>query len=81
VGFLGVRTAFAALLAALLAVQTRPPAPAPVRLYVFDCGTLNIADPMPLFGLRKDEVGATNLSDAAYLIVHPRGRSYGTPDS
>jgi len=68
-----VRTAFAVLLAALLAVQTRPPAPAPVRLYVFDCGTLNIADPMPLFGLRKDEVGATNLSDAAYLIVHPRG--------
>jgi glyoxylase-like metal-dependent hydrolase (beta-lactamase superfamily II) len=28
---------------------------------------------MPLFGLRKDEVSATNLSDAAYLIVHPRG--------
>lgn len=42
-------------------------------MYVFDCGTLNIPDPMPLFGLKKEEVQATNLSDAAYLIVHPRG--------
>jgi glyoxylase-like metal-dependent hydrolase (beta-lactamase superfamily II) len=66
-----MRYAIAALLLAVFAAQARPPAP--TRLYVFDCGTLNIADPMPLFGLRKDEVGATNLSDAAYLIVHPRG--------
>jgi glyoxylase-like metal-dependent hydrolase (beta-lactamase superfamily II) len=42
-------------------------------LYVFDSGVLKIADPMPLFGLKKEEVGATDLSDAAYLIVHPRG--------
>ena len=42
-------------------------------MYVFDCGVLKIADPMPLFGLKKEEVGATDLSDAAYLIVHPRG--------
>ncbi len=42
-------------------------------MYVFDCGMLKIADPMPLFGLKKEEVAATNLSDAAYLIVHPRG--------
>ena len=67
-----MRYAFAALLIALVGGQVRPP-PASVRLYVFDCGTLNIPDPFPLFGLRKDEVGATNLSDAAYLIVHPRG--------
>jgi len=68
-----MRTALAALLLTLLGGQARPPAPAPVRLYVFDCGTLNIADPMPLFGLKKEEVGATNLSDAAYLVVHPKG--------
>src|SRR6266498_3682872 len=43
------------------------------RLYVFDSGVLKIADPMPLFGLKKEEVAATDLSDAAYLIVHPRG--------
>ena len=61
------------LLIALLGAQARPPAPTTVRMYVFDCGVLKIADPMPLFGLKKEEVGATDLSDAAYLIVHPRG--------
>ena len=55
------------------AVQSRPAQPNTVRMYVFDCGVLRIADPMPLFGLKKEEVGATDLSDAAYLIVHPRG--------
>jgi glyoxylase-like metal-dependent hydrolase (beta-lactamase superfamily II) len=55
------------------AAQARPEPPKTVRLYVFDCGVLKIADPMPLFGLKKEEVGATDLSDAAYLIVHPRG--------
>ena len=68
-----MRHVLTALLIALFGVQARPPAPASVRLYVFDCGTLNIADPMPLFGLKKEEVGATNLSDAAYLVVHPKG--------
>ncbi len=68
-----MRRVLTAFLLALLGAQARPPAPASVRLYVFDCGTLKIADPMPLFGLKKEEVGATNLSDAAYLIVHPRG--------
>jgi glyoxylase-like metal-dependent hydrolase (beta-lactamase superfamily II) len=50
-----------------------PPTVQSPRLYVFDCGVLKIADPMPLFGLKKEEVGATDLSDAAYLIVHPKG--------
>jgi len=68
-----MRHVLTALLIALFGGQARPPAPASVRLYVFDCGTLNIADPMPLFGLKKEEVGATNLSDAAYLVVHPKG--------
>lgn len=53
--------------------QARPPAPATVRMYVFDGGVLRIADPMPLFGLKKEEVAASDLSDGAYLIVHPRG--------
>jgi len=45
-------------------------------MYVFDCGVLKIADPMPLFGLKKEEVAATDLADAAYLI----GSTLSTPD-
>ena len=56
-----------------MGAQGRPAPPRTVRLYVFDCGVLKIADPMPLFGLKKEEVAATDLADAAYLIVHPRG--------
>jgi N-acyl homoserine lactone hydrolase len=77
------RIAFAALGVGMIAAaigarhgliaQTRPAPPKTVRMYVFDCGVLKIADPMALFGLKKEEVGATDLSDAAYLIVHPRG--------
>ena len=61
------------LTGAMLNAQSRPAPPRTVRLYVFDCGVLKIADPMPLFGLKKEEVAATDLADAAYLIVHPRG--------
>lgn len=77
------RAAVAAVLAGLFVLtlsagqrtsaQARPEPPTSVRMYVFDCGVLKIADPMPLFGLKKEEVGSTDLSDAAYLIVHPRG--------
>jgi len=48
------------------------PAPSPLRLYVFDCGTLHVAD-MARFQLKKEEVSTTDLSVACYLIVHPKG--------
>jgi glyoxylase-like metal-dependent hydrolase (beta-lactamase superfamily II) len=41
-----------------------------VRLYVFDCGTLKSANPQPLL---DHGVTITDMSVAAYLIVHPRG--------
>lgn len=74
----------AATAAIILAAQTRggrqttPPAPQsaqpphPVRLYVFDCGTLHIAD-MGRFQLKKEEVATTDLSVACFLVVHPKG--------
>jgi glyoxylase-like metal-dependent hydrolase (beta-lactamase superfamily II) len=43
----------------------------PLRLYVFDGGTLE-SDPAR-YRLTTEEVAATQLSIAAYLIVHPRG--------
>jgi glyoxylase-like metal-dependent hydrolase (beta-lactamase superfamily II) len=44
---------------------------APIRLYVLDGGTLE-SDPTR-YRLTKEDVGTTQLSVAAYLIVHPMG--------
>ncbi len=45
---------------------------ASLRLYVFDCGTLRIADPVR-FSLTMDEVSTLELSVPCYLIEHPDG--------
>jgi glyoxylase-like metal-dependent hydrolase (beta-lactamase superfamily II) len=51
--------------------QNRRPAPSSVRLYVLDGGTLE-SDPAR-YRLTKEDVGTTQLSVAAYLVVHPKG--------
>jgi N-acyl homoserine lactone hydrolase len=43
-----------------------------LRLYLFDCGTLQIAD-MSRFSLKSDEVATTDLSVACFLVAHPKG--------
>jgi len=53
------------------APQTRPAPPASLRLYVVDGGVLE-SDP-GRYKLTKEDVGTTQLSVAAYLIVHPKG--------
>ena len=45
-------------------------APAALKLYVFDMGTLKNANPQPLL---DRGVTTTDMSVTAYLIVHPRG--------
>ena len=47
-------------------------ASAALRLYVFDCGSLRIADP-GRFSLTVDEVSTLDLSVPCYLIEHPDG--------
>lgn len=42
------------------------------RLYVFDCGTLHIAD-TGRFRLKKEEVTTSDLSVPCFLVVHPKG--------
>lgn len=70
-------TSFTAALAALLGLiacgtTARSVEQAPsVRLYVFDGGTLE-SDPAR-YRLKNEEVAATQLSIAAFLVVHPRG--------
>lgn len=46
--------------------------PSSVRLYVFDCGTLHIAD-TGRFGLKPEEVATSDLSVPCFLVVHPKG--------
>ena len=41
-------------------------------MYVFDCGTLHVAD-VGRFQLKKEEVANTDLSVACFFISHPKG--------
>jgi N-acyl homoserine lactone hydrolase len=65
--------AFAALVAAVgpSAVQPRPQPPKSLRLYVFDCGTLE-GDPAR-FNFKRHEMATSDMSVACYLVVHPNG--------
>ncbi len=49
-----------------------PPPPHALRLYVFDCGSLDISDP-ERFRFTKAELATTNMSVACFLIAHPKG--------
>ena len=81
------RERFAVILAAALvffgpvACGSRPPSssirsptplPSSTRLYVFDCGTLHIADTRR-FRLDREEVSGSDLSVACFLITNPKG--------
>ena len=46
--------------------------PSPLRLYIFDCGTLKERDGVP-YGLTRDQVPPRDLSDLCALVVHARG--------
>ena len=46
--------------------------PKSVRVYVFDCGSLNIPDTSP-YQLKPEELATTYMSVACFLIAHPKG--------
>jgi glyoxylase-like metal-dependent hydrolase (beta-lactamase superfamily II) len=50
-----------------------PKPPKSLRLYVFDCGLLQNFDPMPMFGLRMDQIAVAKMVVPCYLIVDPKG--------
>jgi len=62
IGVIGVVSGFS---------QTGAPPTTSIKLYVFDGGILE-SDPTR-YRLTKEDVGTTQLSVAAYLIVHPKG--------
>ena len=70
------RLAAAALLVAasqLAAAQAQKPVPpGSVRLYVFDCGQLDIPDVSP-YQLTRGDIATNVMSVPCFLVAHPRG--------
>ena len=50
----------------------RPPTVKSLRVYVFDCGRLAIADPAR-YHLKREEMATTDMSVACFLVAHPKG--------
>lgn len=46
--------------------------PASLRLYVFDCGRLDIPDITP-YRLKRDEIATNVMSVPCFLVAHPKG--------
>jgi len=63
-------TVVGALVIAVLAQGAEPPRS--VRIYVFDCGTLENMD-AARFQLRKEEVSTNRMSVSCFLVAHPKG--------
>jgi glyoxylase-like metal-dependent hydrolase (beta-lactamase superfamily II) len=61
-----------AILSPLAVAQQKAQAPDSVRLYVFDCGQLNIAD-ISVYQLKREEIATNLMSVPCFLIAHPRG--------
>ena len=52
--------------------QRKAQPPKSVRLYVFDCGSLNIPDTSP-YQLKKEDLATTYMSVPCFLVAHPKG--------
>lgn len=67
---------FVTLLAAASSLALAQPAkaapPKTVRLYVFDCGTINATD-VSAYRLKLEEVATPKMSMECFLIAHPKG--------
>ena len=64
--------AVAALSPMGMAQQRKAQPPESVRLYVFDCGQLNIAD-ISVYQLKREEIATNMMSVPCFLIAHPKG--------
>jgi N-acyl homoserine lactone hydrolase len=52
--------------------QPKAQAPKSVRLYVFDCGSLDIPDTSP-YQFKKEELASSVMSAPCFLVAHPKG--------
>ena len=60
------------LLISTMVQSAEPPRPDALRLYVFDCGRLDIPDITP-YQLKRDEIATNVMSVPCFLVVHPKG--------
>ena len=60
-----------AVIAAASAPAANPAAPS-LRLYVFNCGTIDVKD-ISVFSPGVDKGKKKTLADSCYLVVHPKG--------
>jgi N-acyl homoserine lactone hydrolase len=56
----------------LVAVTWGAQPPKSLRLYVFDCATLDIPDTSP-YGFKKEELASPKMSAPCFLVAHPKG--------
>src|SRR5690242_10492140 len=70
--FLGLAFATPLIAPSFEARQAKAQPPKSVRLYVFDCGSLNIPDISP-YQLKREEIATNYMSVPCFLIAHPKG--------
>ena len=67
-----VALAVVAIASSAMAEQRKAQLPKSVRLYVFDCGSLNITDTSP-YQLKKEDLATNYMSVPCFLVAHPKG--------
>jgi glyoxylase-like metal-dependent hydrolase (beta-lactamase superfamily II) len=63
---------FGVLALAGLTHETQAAAASALKLYVFDCGKLDIPDITP-YGIKREEMATNMMSVPCFLVVHPKG--------
>jgi N-acyl homoserine lactone hydrolase len=70
--FLAMMLAVLAIVPSAIPQERKAQPPKSVRLYVFDCGSLNIPDISP-YQLKEEELATTKMSVPCFLVAHPKG--------
>lgn len=70
-----LRLALFAALCSVVAPQAfaQPKPPKSLRLYIFDCGALDMPDPLGRYNLKREEIVTNWMSVPCFLIAHPKG--------